>query len=283
MRALTLLAATASLGVAGCFELKAAYVIEKDGSGTVSLRTVVNRATTAAVERFYETNFGGGAAEGGTTEMPAKALFDSWAKSDEIRKRLLGKKGVELVSAAQTEDRERGTLTVESHVKFESLEAYYRSGVEPHLEAELARGGDGAWTLRRTILPPDHGLEERRAKKVRDTIKGYAPVLAKFFEKVAIDVSVAFPTPVVATSGVRSADGNGVAWHLGFADATANPPPTSTVTLAGEGLAWRPFHLRIDLNGTVTDLPPGPEKPAPAPPVDAPTAPAKPPDSPPTK
>jgi hypothetical protein len=283
MRLLMLLAVAAPLSCTGCFQMKAEYVIAKDGSGSASLHTVVDRHTWKVIEKFYEANFGGGAAEGGAQEMPAKALFDSWAKADEIKKRIEGKRGVELIHAEQTEDVEQNTLTVESCVRFDRLEDFYRSGVEPHTEVELASGKDGTWTLTRTILPPDDGLDERRAKKVRDTVKNYSPILRKFFEKATIDIDLITPTIVLATTGVRSEDAAAVHWHFATADIAVATPPTTTITIVGAGLHWRPFHLRIDLNGRVTDLLAEPTAATPNRPGGAPKAPDQPPESTPAK
>lgn len=232
----------------GCVKGKMKAVLGKDGSGTITQSQTVDLSKFEGLaEMFKGLNPGG--EEGG--DDPIKQI-DEESDPEAIKKKLAGKKGVELLSATRTDDADKKTRTAEHKVKFTTLEDYFRSGIAKGVDVKLEQLEGGAWKL--TEVMGDTGGDDPEAAAMQEQMmEGFKPMLEPFMGDLEMSFSIELPGTIVETNGTKNEAGTGVTWKLGFAELFDAKKRSFTVTFKGDGLTLKPFHVVTDQQGEVKD------------------------------
>ncbi len=259
-RLATLLAGLALLVAPGCMKGSQTMVVGKDGAGTATMKIVVDQGKMNEIMEMIKGMMGGGDEMGGG-DPPMKKEFEEKMNLDEIKKKLEGKKGVELVSATPIDDAEKKLKGFEVKVKFDSIENYFRAGVAENVDVELVDLGGGSWKItHKTIMggPGGESSGEEDAAQM-EMVKGmFEPFMGEF--EMLLTVTV--PGQVTDTNGTKDAAGSTVTWKMGFEDMLDSKKRTQTITFKAEGATLKPFHLRVGDDGKVEDVPAKPAEPA---------------------
>jgi hypothetical protein len=269
--------------------VKAAYVLEKDGSGTFRETTTLDLSKMGEVVELFKAVTGGGEEPGadgkpGATNPMVKQVEDG-ADPREIKKRLEGKPGVRLQLLSKAEDFEKQTATVDTKIKFNTIEALLRSGLGSSttrlVDLRLEEGKDGTWTLTRKMFLPGMDLDAEPSPEAAQQMEMGKAMFEPYLGDMEVVWSIDLPGTVVATNGTKNEAGTSVTWKLTFNDMTDPKKLKQSVTFKGEGLTLKPFHVRVDQQGEADAAEPvTPTEPAkPAEPPVAPDAP-KPPETP---
>src|SRR5262245_23883672 len=117
--------AASALLLVGCIKESDEVTVKADGSGTYSENMSLDLSACKGVAEAMKKEMGGPAAMDG--DKPAKE--DKPDPLGEMKERVKGIEGLEVVSA--TADEKDGRLTMKAEVKFKTLEAYAKaSGLE---------------------------------------------------------------------------------------------------------------------------------------------------------
>lgn len=253
----TLAAALVLFALPSCIKAKAKVALGKDGSGTITETDTLDMSKMGELAEMMKGMGGGGGGPGGPGgpgdgkaggEDPFKEL-DEESNPDSIKKKLAGKKGIELLSATRSEDTEKKTRTSERKIKFATFEDYYRCGLTKSLDVQL-ESVDGAWKLTQNMTMPGGDAGGAEAEQMATMMK---PMLEPFLGEMEMNFSIDLPGTVVETNGTKNDAGTGVTWKMGFADLFDAKKRSFTVTFKGEGLTLKPFHLVIDEKGVAGD------------------------------
>lgn len=264
---LGVLLAVLALAVApGCIKSKVEMSIHKDGSGTYSDSNTLDMSKVSELEEMVKGMMGGadpGAMGGEDPMAKAKEEMEGDFNPEKLKAKLQGKKGVELVSATDVSDAEKQTRTAAKTIKYASLEDYFRSGIEKSVEIKLSESG-GVWTftrrqLRQGMDDAEGGMGEEAAGMV-EMMKG---MFEPYMEGMELSATITVPGTITATNGTKNEAGNAVTWKFDFERMMAQEAILSSVSFKGEGLTLKPFHLKIDENGKITDGAAAPTTPAP--------------------
>jgi hypothetical protein len=229
---LALLLAVLPALLTGCMQTKETVKIQKDGKGTITLDTVVDKQMTEAmVEMMNGMGYGGGMGSDPTARLDP----------DRIKKSLAGKEGIEVRSATRTFDEETGKITMRLEIAFDTIQALYDSGAVMGVGAKLEKLEDGNYQFTRSLfaeqLPKEGDLESQQM------FEGILMMMQPYLEGMRFDAEFTLPTPIVETSGER-VDERQVRWTIGFGDLVKPAKRTQTVVFSGEGLEWEPFESK---------------------------------------
>jgi hypothetical protein len=224
-----LLASTALLlALPGCMEMEGKQTINKDGSGTMTTTIVMD---VAKIEQI-KASFGPGMdIEGEDVEGDHK----------EELARINAFDGVKVVSATYSKDEETKKESTTVEIAFDSLEQYYKSGIDEGSDISLAQTEAGEWVLTQTMKVGDgeHEAPEGDDPQV-EMMKG---MLKAFMSDLKITKSVTVPGTIIETNGTKDEAGHTATWTLGFDDMFDAAKRTMTVKFKGEGLALKAFHV----------------------------------------
>jgi len=272
MRSVPLLAAVAaSLLLCACMESGDTVVLNKDGSGTVTSRYVVDQKKTdelleqlIMMAQMMDPNMAGKEMK----KPEGDPLHPNWFR--DLARRT---EGYDVTRAEQTQAEGRRTTTIEA--TFTSLEAaargqaFYAATVSLERVEKSEQCPKGAWRLRfddlgvvRGMLPPGVDFDQARM-----AMQGLEPQLGM------LDVrrTLTLPTPILETNGTKSEDGRQVTWNVTFKSIVESQALTMEVVFEdAEGLVLTPFSFAPNLRelqrrmGAKPPEPPaeGAEKPA---------------------
>jgi hypothetical protein len=260
-RLAALAVAASSLVLPGCVKAQVAVGLNKDGSGTITETATLDMSKLGEIMAMFEGMGGGG--EGGDGGLQSQ--IDDETNPEKVKEKLKGKKGVELISATRTEDKEKKTQTSEKKIKFQTLEDYFRSGDEKSAVVRLEQLPDGAWKFTRQMVRKgidDQGEMPAEAAGMMEMVKG---MLQPYMENMEMGATMTLPGTIVETNGTKSADGTSVTWKYTFDGLFGKDVLKQVVVFKGEGLTLKPFHIKIDDEANATDVTAGSDAPAPAP------------------
>ena len=121
---LALAAAVSLIGLPGCIKFKQGTVINKDGSGTATLRMVQLTKPMEELKTMLDgMGMGGEGGMGGMSDQMGMGGFDDLLDVEKTKKKIAKTKGVELVSAKAIDNKEAGEKGAEYTVKFANLKA----------------------------------------------------------------------------------------------------------------------------------------------------------------
>lgn len=232
MRTPTVLLLALLVVLPACMQTEETVKIEKSGKGTLTLHTVVDKAMSEELLEMMQ-------AVGWGERMGA----DPTAQLDpeRIRKSLANKEGIEVRSATRTVDEEKGAITMNIEIAFDSIQALYESGAVLGVGAKLEKLEDGNYKFTRSLfaeqLPKKGDLESQQM------FEGYLMMMQSYLEKMSFEAEFTLPTPIVETSGEK-VDEKRVRWSIGFEDLVKPSARTQTVVFSGEGLEWEPFEAK---------------------------------------
>jgi len=247
-----------------------ALTVTKDGSGTAQVKVVMDMAKVQEIMAMFGPMLGGGEGEG---EGGGGMMKELEGKTDleEMKKKLAGKKGIELISANAIADPEKKQKGFDAKLKFASLEDYFRAGLDMGHSIKLEDAGEGRWRLTRSV---GAGGEEEAAQA--EMFKGMLEPMMGELQPLVGELEMAFtislPGTIVETNGIKNEAGTGVTWKQGFAAMLDGKAANQVVVFRPEpGLTLKAFDLSTDKDGAVTDAKPTtPTTPATSAPVPAP-------------
>jgi hypothetical protein len=232
----------ACLLLGACMESADTVVLNKDGSGTVASRYVVDQKKTddllvqlIELARMMDPNMAGKDMK----KPEGDPLHPNWFK--DLARRT---EGYDVTRAEQTQVEGLRTTTVEA--TFKSLEAAARGQAFYAATVTLARVEKseqcpkGAWRLTfddlgavRALLPPQVDFEQARM-----AMQGFDAQLGM----LDLRRTLTLPTPVLETNGAKSEDGRQVTWSVTFKSIVEGKPVTMEVVFEdAEGLTLTPF------------------------------------------
>lgn len=243
----------------GCMKMDQSVAVSKDGSGMVNMKMVMDMAKVEELMAMFK-GMQPPAAEGEEQEDPAKELEEK-INIDEMKKQLLGRKGLELVSATPIDDVEKKLKGFEAKIKFATLEDWFRSGMDTMHTVKLEEAGDGLWKLTRQRDLP--GGAEGGGEEAAAQMEMFKPMLEPMMGELSMTFSIAVPGTIVETTGKKDESGKVVTWKMGFAELMSTKVEPQVIVFKPEGaITMKPFHVTTDQEGNVTE--PGAAKPAPA-------------------
>lgn len=252
-RLATLLAGCVLLVAPGCMKGNENMVLNKDGSGTTTMKVVVDTGKMNEIMEMFKGMMSGG--EGmGEGESPMKKEMEDKMSADELKKKLEGKKGVELISATPIDDAEKKLKGFEAKVKFASLEDFFRAGLDESIDVRLEDLGGGAWRLTRKNVMPGQGDSDEVPEEAAGQMEMVKGMLEPYVADLEMVVTIALPGTVTETNGTKNEAGTSVTWKMGFEDMLDAKKRQQVVTFKAEGLTLKPFHLRVDGEGKAEDV-----------------------------
>ena len=229
---LVLLLGVLTTALTACMQTKETVAIRKDGKGTITLVTVVDKAMS---DGMLEMVRGMGYGEGMSADP--LAMLDP----ERLKKSLAGKEGLEVRSATRTLDEKAGKITMRVEIAFDTIQALYDSGAVMGVGAKLEKLDDGNYRFTRSLfaeqLPKAGDLESQQM------FEGMLMMMQPYLEGLRFDAEFTLPTPIVETSGEK-VDEKQVRWAIGFGDLVKPSARTQTVVFSGEGLEWEPFESK---------------------------------------
>jgi len=215
-----------------CMQTKETVRIQKNGKGTITLSTVVDKAMTEAmVEMMKGMGYGEGMGSDPTAQLDP----------ERIKKSLEGKEGIEVRQATRTLDEETGKITMHLEIAFDTIQALYDSGAVMGVGAKLEKLDDGNYKFTRSLfaeqLPKEGDLESQQM------FEGILMMMQPYLEGMSFEAEFTLPTPIVETSGEK-VDEKRVRWSIGYGDLVKPSARTQTVAFSGEGLEWEPFESK---------------------------------------
>ena len=264
----TVALATSLALLPGCMKLNQSLTVTKDGSGTANVRLVIDMEKTQQLLETISALRGGDGAD-----MQGK--IESRANLEDMKKRLEGKKGVELVSATAIDDPEKKQKGFEAKLKFASLEDFWRAGLDLFHNVKLEDLGEGRWCLTRTLVLPGMDAVGEGSEQDAGLVEGFKVMLEPMMAELELVFMIAIPGTIVETNGTKDEAGTSVTWKQGFKDMLDSKKSTQVVVFKPEAtVTFKAFDLRTDMNGDVSDAKPTtpsatapttPSTPAPAP------------------
>lgn len=260
LRVVAVLLGACLLALPACMKAKGEAVLAQDGSGTITEKATFEQAAIAQLIEMAALQSGGQDAGGGGGQQDAMTKgIEGMMNLDAIKKRYAGKAGVTLQSISRTDDLEQGTVAIETKAKFTTIDAYFRVGagmLGRAAEIRLAETSPGVWTFSRGVWFSYAGvvINDELPEDMAAQIEGMKPMLEGIVGGLEIVLSLQVPGTIVETNGTKNAAGTGVSWTFGFADLTNVKKMKQSVTFKADGLALKPFHIRIGPDGRVEDV-----------------------------
>jgi hypothetical protein len=259
-RAAGLLLGACLLLLPACMKAKGEAVLAKDGSGTLTERATFDQvAMNQLIQMVGQLQGADPSAAGGeeSQDPMMRAIMDAMS-IDAIKKRYAGKTGVELLSVSRTDDLVKKTITVETKVKFASLDAYFRVGAGMLGRAAMLRleQKDDVWTFSRRVHVEVMGMviNDEMSEETASQLEMLKMGAGDLMGGLEINLDLEVPGTVVETNGTKNAAGNVVSWTLGFNDLNNVKKMKQSVSFKGDGLALKPFHLRVGMDGRAEDV-----------------------------
>lgn len=264
-RLATLAVAGCLLTLPACMKVGETLNLAKDGTGTVSMKVVADLGKMNEIMEMFKGMMGG--EEGGDNEM--KKEFEEKTSVEDLKKKLEGKKGVELVSATPIDDAEKKLKGMDAKIKFATLEDFYRAGLEENVDVQLEDLGGGTWKLTRRMLMQGMGEGEEMPEEAKAQMEMVKGMLEPYMGEMEMSMTLTVPGTIVETNGTKGENGT-ITWKLGFEGLLDPKNHKQFVTFKGEGLTLKPFHLRLNDDGKAEEgkapaTTETPKEPAPAP------------------
>jgi len=245
MRVLWILLLIALLAlVPACLKASSRTVLKKDGSGTYVQVSTLEMEKAEAYQKMLLAKAHSLAIPDDEQEENPYASLDAKARARELEDR----RGIKSATGGESSDGAKKTRTYDLRVEFESLKAFYESGVLEDVTVKLERAKDGkSWTLTtRHIFDgndnvPQEGAAADKLRKVREALlKAVEP----YWSTLTIQSELTLPSKVLETNGTKGADGRTVTWKLGFGQLADPKNLMQTVMFEHvEGLKLEAFEL----------------------------------------
>ena len=237
VRSLALLPLLAAflLTLGGCFEMEETMVLRKDGTGTMTLKMVLDTKKMEQVKQMMDGMFGGGG--GGMDQGPISAEdFDI----EKAKEKVAAIEGLRLVKSEAIEDVEHGKRGMLMVVEFQSLEAMAKSGLWNGEKVALTQGADGAWSFVVQRVP-DEAMEQMKAPEAEQMKPMLEGMFGPFMEGLSMKTTWVLPGTAGTTNGKLDEEGQ-VVWAADWKALFGDPSVMNrSVTFRGEGLALKAF------------------------------------------
>ena len=253
--AVSLLLVAGLVALTGCFKSNEVVKVRKDGSGSATVAMTIDMSQIEALKEMLAGMGMGGEGQGPMVTDPLEDL-----DPEKLKKQFEGKKGIKLVSVKRVHDEEKKTVTVTMELKFDSIEALYRSGQMKNVSIKLEKNDDGSYTLTRDVggdMMPDMGDSPEADEMLAPMLAMFEPVL----KDMQASAAMTLPTAIIETNGEKVGT-NQVKWNVGFKDISKSDKRKQVVKFSGEGLNWKPFALKAsDMEAEAEiEAPPIPEE-----------------------
>ncbi|MGE0191041.1 MAG: hypothetical protein AB7T63_03275 [Planctomycetota bacterium] len=227
-------------GLGGCFEMEETLVLRKDGTGTMTVKAVMDLKKLEQVKQMVEGMFGGEG--GGMDDAPVNEDdFDLKKVKDEVAK----VEGLKLLKAEEINDAEAGKRGFLAVVEFKNLEALAKSGLWDGDRVLLQPAEGGAWTLEVRRVPQE-AVEQAKGEEAAQMMPMIEGMFGPLVEGMKMTSTWVLPGTVVKSNGKADAEGH-IVWTGGFKEMLSNPGSMNRlVTFKAEGLTLAAFERKSD-------------------------------------
>lgn len=232
------LAAALILSLGGCFEMEETMVLRKDGSGTMTVKMVLDTKKMEQVKAMMEGMFGGqgGGMDGGPMDEEDFDLAKAKAKIEAVE-------GLKLVKAEPIDDKEAGKRGWNMVVEFKNLEALAKSGLWDGDRVVLSQAADGTWTfeVRRVAAEQVADMSNPEAAAMKPMIEG---MFGPFLDGLKMTTTWVLPGRAGETNGKINEEGH-VTWTADFKAIFGDIGAMNRkVSFKGDGIALTAFEYK---------------------------------------
>ncbi|MEZ6007435.1 MAG: hypothetical protein R3F05_06660 [Planctomycetota bacterium] len=228
-------------GLGGCFEMEETLVLRKDGTGTMTMKAVIDLKKVEQVKQMLEGMFGGEGGGGMEGAPVSEEDFDLKKVKEQVEK----VEGLKLLKAEEINDAEAGKRGFLAVVEFKNLEALAKAGLWEGDRVLLQPAEDGAWTLEVRRVPQE-AIDQASGDEAAQMMPMIEGMFGPLVEGLKMSSTWVLPGAVVKSNGKADAEGH-IVWSSGFKDMLSNPGSMNRlVTFKAEGLDLKAFEHKSD-------------------------------------
>lgn len=217
----------------GCFKMKQTWNVEKSGKGTAVMKVVFDLGKMEELQAMLG-EMGGGAAD---MPDPSKDM-----DPEEAKKIAKMAKGVRVVSVTTKEDKEKKLVTHDMKVEFDSLQAFFESGLSQGMNVTLKKLEDGNYELKTKMAGAGGMPDMPDTPEMQSQMEMMKAMLEPYMGGLEMSTAMVLPTAIVETNGKKISDTE-VQFSATFQNIMKSMQDGQRVVFKGEGLDWKPFSV----------------------------------------